>query len=274
MPFRTIEISDPACTEPGISMVTVKSGALKRRADLSCYVPRGFSGGELPLVILLHGVYGSHWAWLYKGGAHRVLERLIAEEGLPPMMLAMPSDGLWGDGSGYARHVDADYAQWIVDEVPAAAALVEPAVIGAPLFITGLSMGGYGALRLGALHAKKFAALSAHSSATLVDHLLGIVEESRDQYRLDESDPLNVIDCLKAHAQRLPPFRFDCGTEDFLVEPNRELHRQLTEGGIAHEYQEFPGIHDWPYWQEHLADSLRFFARHLPRGANLAPPMA
>ena len=266
MPFHTVEISDPAFTEPGVRMVTVKSAALKRRADLACYVPLGHQAGQrLPLVILLHGVYGSHWAWLYKGGAHRVLERLIAQEGLPPMMLAMPSDGLWGDGSGYVKHADADYAQWIVDEVPAAAALAEPAVAGAPLFITGLSMGGYGALRLGALHAEKFTALSAHSSATRIEQLINIVEEPRELFQLADPDPLAVIDSLKAHAGRLPPFRFDCGSEDFLIEPNRELHRQLTEAGIAHEYQEFPGAHTWPYWHEHLADSLRFFARHLPK---------
>jgi putative tributyrin esterase len=265
MTFRTVEISDPALTEPGITMVTVKSPALRRRVDLSCYVPLGFSGTRLPLVILLHGVFGSHWAWLYKGGAHQVLERLMDEEGLPPMMLAMPSDGLWGDGSGYVRHADADYAQWIVDEVPAAAALVEPGCEGTTRFVCGLSMGGYGAFRLGALHPGKFAGISAHSSATRVEHLLGIVEESRDLYRLDEQEPLDLIDCLTAHAPHLPPFRFDCGTEDFLIQPNRDLNRQLNQAGIAHEYQEFPGGHEWPYWNEHLAESLQFFARHLPK---------
>jgi enterochelin esterase-like enzyme len=39
------------------------------------------------------------------------------------------------------------------------------------------------------------------------------------------------------------------------------LHQQLTEHGIAHEYEEFPGGHEWPYWERHLADSLSFFAR-------------
>src|SRR5690242_176091 len=102
--FRTIEISDPALTEPGVSFVTVKSAALQRRVDLSVFVPPDVEVEKLPLVILLHGVYGSHWAWMFKGGAHRVLTRLMAEEGLPPMMLAMPSDALWGDGSGYLRH--------------------------------------------------------------------------------------------------------------------------------------------------------------------------
>lgn len=260
--FRTIEISDPALTEPGVSFVTVKSAALQRRVDLTIFVPPDVAAEKLPLVILLHGVYGSHWAWMLKGGSHRVLTRLMAEEGLPPMMLAMPSDGLWGDGSGYLRHRDADYAKWITEEVPAAAALVDARVKGAPQFIAGLSMGGYGALRLGAMHADQFHAISAHSSITDFPQLAQFVEEPLTKYHLTDERPLSVIECLKANGRRLPPLRFDCGTSDPLIEPNRELHRQLEAAGIAHVYEEFSGGHEWPYWNEHLADTLRFFAKH------------
>lgn len=96
MSFRTIEISNPSLAPEGVHFVTVKSAALRRRADITCFVPPGIRASRLPLVTLLHGVYGSHWAWLFKGAAHQVLMRLIEHEGLPPMMLAMPSDGLWG----------------------------------------------------------------------------------------------------------------------------------------------------------------------------------
>lgn len=268
MPFHTVELSDPAYTPPGVHFVTVKSAALRRRADLTCYVPSSANNAtQLPLVILLHGIYGSHWAWLFKGGAHRVLDRLIAEENLPPMMLAVPSDGLWGDGSGYVKHDNADYATWIVEEVPEAAALVDARCAGSPRFLTGLSMGGYGALRLGAIHADKFTALSAHSSATHLEQLFDIVQEPATDYVLSENAPLAVIDCLKANAARLPPFRFDCGSEDFLIEPNRRLHAELTEASIAHEYAEFSGAHTWDYWHEHIADSFRFFAKHIPNRA-------
>jgi enterochelin esterase-like enzyme len=261
--FRTIEISNPADTPAGVHFITVKSPALKRRADISVYVPPGATAQQLPLVLLLHGVYGSHWAWLFKGGAHRVLERLMRDEALPPMALAMPSDGLWGDGSGYLRHSSADYARWIVEEVPAAAALVEPRCAAAPRFICGLSMGGYGALRLGALHPEQFAAISAHSSITDVAQMQGFVEETTEQFDLADDRPLQVIACMKMNAHRLPPVRFDCGTQDELIEYNRTLHRELTEAGVPHGYQEFPGAHTWDYWHEHLADSLRFFAGQL-----------
>lgn len=261
--FRTIELSNPDYSPPGVTMITVKSPALKRRADITCYVPPGTRAQRLPLVILLHGIYGSHWAWLNKGGAHRVLDLLIEHEGLPPMMLAMPSDGLWGDGSGYVRHAAADYASWIVDEVPAACATAEPNIASAPRFIAGLSMGGFAALRLGALYAEQFAAMSGHSSATQLDQLFAHVEEPSAAWDVDDEHPLQVLACLKANAHRLPPFRFDCGVDDFLIEANRALHLELRRAGIAHEYAEFPGAHEWPYWHDHLADSLRFFAKQL-----------
>ena len=261
--FRTIEISNPDYGEPGVTHVTVKSAALKRRADLSLYVPTGIHAQPLPLVILLHGVFGSHWAWLYKGGAHRVMDRLIEEEGLPPMVLAMPSDGLWGDGSGYLRHADADYRRWIAEEVPAGAEMAVAGVSSTPRFIAGLSMGGYGALRIGALHAADFKGISAHSSITDVSNMWGFVEEPETAFDLTDDAPPQVLACMKAHAHQLPPLRFDCGTEDELIEANRELNHQLKLANIPHAYAEFPGGHTWEYWHEHLADSLRFFAQQL-----------
>ncbi len=255
MSFRTFE---SVHVGNGIHHATVKSAALHRRADISFFVPPDAKAEKLPLVLLLHGVYGSHWAWLYKGGAHEVLNRLIKEENLPPMMLAMPSDGLWGDGSGYVRHREADYARWIVDEVPAAAALIDARCLDAPCFISGLSMGGYGALRLGLLHPEKFAGISAHSSITDVTQMQGFVEESPADFDLADTAPLSVIDCAKL-SSRLPHLQFDCGSEDILIEHNRTLHRDLEAAGIPHVYEEFPGGHSWDYWQAHLADSLRFF---------------
>src|SRR5215469_2791590 len=143
--FRTIEISDPRFEFEGLRCVTVKSRALKHRADLSLFVPPQAGGRtNLPVVILLHGVYGSHWAWALKGGAHRTTQKLIQAGEIPPLILAMPSDGLWGDGSGYLPHSTADFERWIVEEVPDAVRQAVPGVLGSsPLFINGLSMGGF-----------------------------------------------------------------------------------------------------------------------------------
>src|SRR5690242_3048882 len=102
--FRTVEVSDPRFERDDLRLVTVKSAALGQRADVTVHATAAArAAADVPLVILLHGVYGSHWAWTHSGGAHLTSGRLEAAGEMPPLVLAMPSDGLWGDGSAYLR---------------------------------------------------------------------------------------------------------------------------------------------------------------------------
>src|SRR6185437_6001571 len=180
--FRTIEVSDPAIAADGLSFVTVKSRALRRRADVTLYVPPVAQGvADLPIVVLLHGVYGSHWAWALKGRAHLTVARLIAQGALPPVALLMPSDGLWGDGSGYVVHADHDVEHWIVDEMPALAReLVAGCSARSPLLLAGLSMGGFGA--------RRFAAAAALSAVTDASQFDALIEESRADWSAASAD--------------------------------------------------------------------------------------
>jgi S-formylglutathione hydrolase FrmB len=265
--FRTIEIADPRFTHDGLIPVTFKSPALGTRADVTFFAPPGLErAAHVPLAILLHGVYGSHWAWALKGGAHRTAARLIEERSIPPMVLAMPSDGLWGDGSGYVRHATgADYERYIVEEVPACAAEALPGrtTANSVLFIAGLSMGGFGALRLGAKYSTRFRAVSGHSSITHFSQMVKFVEEPLSRYGPPPEAEQSVLHWMETNRAQLPPVRFDCGTEDLQIEENRQLHRDLSARGIPHVYEEFPGGHEWPYWERHLADTLRCFAKAL-----------
>jgi S-formylglutathione hydrolase FrmB len=88
------------------------------------------------------------------------------------------------------------------------------------------------------------------------------VEERPESFTVPEDDR-SVLETLLRQRAPLPALRFDCGTEDPLLEANRALHRGLAAAGIAHTYEEFPGGHEWPYWERHLEDSLRFFAVQL-----------
>jgi putative tributyrin esterase len=258
--YPTIESSDPQFECEHVKIITVKSRALRRRGDISLFVPpEAERRSHVPLVLLLHGVYDSHWAWTMKGGAHRIALRLLRERKIRPMILAMPSDGLWGDGSGYLVHGAEDCERWIMDDVFNAVSEIAPAVDdSSPLFMAGLSMGGYGALRLGSKYAERVAGISAHSAITRPEQMRLFVEEPLSAYvgELDgDADPMFWI---KKNRATLPPLRFDCGTSDSLIEANRELHRNLLAEGIPHTYEEFSGDHNWIYWQQHVQETLLF----------------
>ncbi len=257
--FRTIAMSDPRFERDGLRHVTVKSQALRGRGDLTVWAP---DAAPTALVLLLHGVYGSHWSWALQGGAHETARRLIASGAMPPMALAMPSDGLYGDGSGYVRHGSGvDYERWIADEVPAAARAALPGLEAtAPLFIAGLSMGGFGALRIGAKYHDRFRGIAGHSSITHIAQMSQFVEEDVAAFGAAPHDAA-VLDAIVEAGAHLPPLRLDCGVDDQLIAENRALHTDLCARGIAHEYEEHPGAHSWAYWEEHFADTLRFFAR-------------
>ena len=246
----------------GLYFITVKSNALKKRADLTVYTPSK-NEETLPIVILLHGVYGSHWAWAVKGKVHETAQKLIDTGQIKPMILVMPSDGLYGDGSGYVPHKTADYERWIIEDV---LQVVKEQFLQAtdesPVFITGLSMGGFGAMRLGAKYPSLFRAFSGLSSITHFSQLGEFVEDF-DQLQTDALEQDGVCEYLLKNKDCLPPFRFDCGSEDILIEQNRELHKNLTINNIPHTYQEFSGGHSWEYWEEHIADTLLFFNQYV-----------
>jgi enterochelin esterase-like enzyme len=246
----------------GLDFITVKSNALKKRADITVYAPSN-EVEHVPLVMLLHGVYGSHWAWAMKGNAHTTTQNLIETEQIKPMILAMPSDGLYADGSGYVQHKTADYERWIIEDVINVIKEQYPQITDkSPIFIAGLSMGGFGALRLGAKYPSVFSAFSGLSSITHFNQIGEFVTDF-DQLQNDTLEKDGVLEWIIKNKNLIPPFRFDCGTDDILIEYNRQLHKELEKNRIPHIYQEFSGGHTWEYWTEHLTDTLLFFNKHL-----------
>jgi len=180
------------------------------------------------------------------------------------MILAMPSDGLWGDGSGYLKHNCYDFESWIINDVPnAIMETIKGAKPESPMFISGLSMGGFGALRIGAKYGDKFKAISGLSSITSLAQIKFFAEEALVNYCQQNIIDEDVFATLKQYKNQLPLIKFDCGTDDLLLKYNRDLHTKMQKEGIPHLYNEYAGGHDWPYWSTHIIDSLKFFAASL-----------
>lgn len=127
-----------------------------------------------------------------------------------------------------------------------------------PIYIAGLSMGGYGALRLGAKYPNLFSGFSGLSSITHFDQM-SLFLENMDELREKALIQDGVLEWMLANKKQLPPFRFDCGVEDLLIEQNRILHRTLIENNIPHIYEENEGKHEWDYWTNNIERTLLFF---------------
>jgi enterochelin esterase-like enzyme len=260
--FRTVELSDPRFERDYLRFITVKSAHLKGRGDICVFLPPGIDARKsYPAVILLHGVYGSAWALPFKAGIHLQALKLMQADVLPPMVIAMPSDGLWGDGSGYLPHKNKDFEGWIAKDVPG---LLQQYIDGitaeSPLFISGLSMGGWGALHIGVKYANRFRAAAGHSSITNIHQMELFVEEDLSNYKQTISkEEEDLFEVITHHQDNLPPLYFDCGKSDLLIDYNRNLHAKLEQANIKHQYNEYLGGHSWSYWQKHLKKSLLFF---------------
>ncbi len=244
--------------QPGLSFLTLYSPALRRRADITLFVPPGKPDHPLPLLILMHGVYGSHWNWWALGNLPDTASRMLHEGAIGEFAVAMPSDGMRGDGSAYVVHRDMDSESWIMQDVPACVKEVHPGVNTDRLFLAGQSMGGFGALRLGAKYAKRVAGISAHSPVTGLADLIKHVKDPLKEYQSAGKRDVDLIYWIRRNRAHLPPIRFDCGIDDALLDSNRALHTALTREKIAHVYEEYSGGHDWNYWQEHVSETLRF----------------
>ena len=94
--FRTVELSDPRFESGHLRFMTIKTANLRGRGDICLFVPRKIRPSQiLPVVILLHGVYGSAWAWSHQAGVHLQAIEMVQRGEIPPMIIAMPSEGLW-----------------------------------------------------------------------------------------------------------------------------------------------------------------------------------
>jgi len=256
--FRTTRISNPRFELGGIRQLTCKSPALQKRVDCSIFIPEeAKSQSDVPVIVLLHGVYGSHFSWNMRAGAYQTLQEMISRDEIQPVILVTPSDGLWGDGSGYVNHGVENYEAWIGQELPE---LIEQEIdqvsSTSRFFIGGLSMGGWGAFWIG-LQYNRYEAISAHSAITHIEEMGQFVEEDWSYWQ--DLNGIVSIEELISTKTDIPPIRFDCGASDELITGNRKLHQYLLQRNINHKFDELEGSHEWSYWEKNVRKTFEFF---------------
>ena len=231
--------------------------ALLKMTSVTVILPDNMGPGPHPVLYLLHGLSDNHTAWTRRTS----IERYVA--GLP-LIVVMPdggrgwySDSVTEPTGAYETFIVRDLVGFI-DRTFRTRAERGGRVIG------GLSMGGYGAVKLALKYPQMFCAAVSHSGALSRPDERNF-EEGSELRRIFGERPSGGSEDIytlaeKAAGSSAPALRIDCGVNDFLLGYNRNFHRHLESLGWSHEYAEHPGGHDWEYWDKHVRESLKFFA--------------
>jgi len=235
--------------------------------------PKEARAGRRPLVFLLHGAWDGYGIWTEKIGAES-LARLAAERDL---ILVMP------DGEPFGWYLDGQETaieSYLMTELLPRVLRQRPDADPERLGVTGLSMGGHGALTLALKHPETFKAVGAMSGITdlsahaerrhkidpelKIDRVLGPSGPAGQNWR-----PHSALGLTEAAPAKLAgrPLILSVGTDDRLtLAENRAYHELLERLSIDHVYLEGLGGHDWKYWAAQLPVHLDFMADKLNAG--------
>jgi S-formylglutathione hydrolase FrmB len=252
----------------------VRSAILGRAVRYCALLPLSYAAQparRFPALYWLHGL-GQNEQALVGSGGWPLVEELQRQKKISEYLIFTPDAG----ASFYLNSRDGRerYEDFFIREfIPAMDKRFRTRPEAAQRGISGVSMGGYGALRLGLKYPHLFGAVSAHSAALIEKPpanlsggaRLGILEEAfgspPDAKFWKRSSPFTI-------ARGLPPAKarriyFDCGTEDeFGFETgNQSFSKLLDSRGVAHEFHLYPGGHGWSYTARHIAASLEFHSR-------------
>ncbi len=244
------------------------SQALDREQPYTYLLPHDYDPARTyPLLVLLHGIGSDYRGWT----TYTRIARYVAAYDL---IVACPDgDSGWytNAANGGERRED-DIIQDFVGHLQATFPLVPP---GKGWGIGGLSMGGYGAVKIAIKHPQFFGTAVSHSGAfekmqtASVHPVFGDPETDR-ALRHRENPFWLVEQALCRWPTERPRLFLDCGAEDTLLTANRRFSDHLNFVGYPCCYRELPGQHTWPYWDRAFKTVLPELAQNL--GATVKQP--
>jgi S-formylglutathione hydrolase FrmB len=255
------------------------SKALGNPIRYGLYLPPSYSNSpakKYPVLYFLHGLNENETRWAVRGMGDVMLDRMVAEGKIGEFIVAIP----FGAISFYTNTRDGSqkWEDMIVSEfIPMIESTYRVNASKATRGISGISMGGYGALKIAMKHPDLFGSVSAHSAVliqdlaaiqsipgrpgrmqqmtALFDRIYGI---NQDLTYWEANNPMTLAkDRSKWNGLKL---YFDCGTEDeygFFV-GTKQLDELLTKASYPHEAHLYPGNHGWDYAVQHTETSMLF----------------
>lgn len=260
-----------------VDTLDVRSRAMNKTLKAAVVLPASYqkSKGAFPVLYLLHGGQGSFRDWLTLPPDKSLLHRMADQYSI---IIVTPEGGTTSYYFDSPLQKESQYETFISKEVVEKIETTYRAIKDKKgRLIAGLSMGGHGAMFIAARHPELYCAAGSMSGVMNIDTRTWKVPEAFAKLRAENfarllgspKDTLNpytdytvigMTDKLKANDVKLI---FDIGVDDFLIEPNRELHRRLLANGTPHDYTERPGKHEWAYWENALPYQMLFFDKVL-----------
>jgi putative tributyrin esterase len=221
--------------------------------------------GSYPTLYLLHGMSDDHTIWQRRTS----IERYVSDMGIA---VVMPTVHL----SWYTdMYLGQKYWTFISEELPKICRgfFHNMSSRSEDTFAAGLSMGGYGALKLGLGASDTFGAVASLSGAVDVAEICD--REGRDEtsmfynifgpvdaVRGSENDLFAQAEKLAASGKAKPPIYLWCGTEDGLLDHNVRMRDHLVKLGFDVTYEQSPGDHSWKHWDDKIQTVLNWLPIH------------
>jgi S-formylglutathione hydrolase FrmB len=253
-----------------VDTLKIESLAMGKTYKAAVVTPNSYSKSKdkFAVLYLLHGAYGHFDDWLKKTPNKNTVKDLADQYNI---IIVMP------EGETFSFYLDSpiskqsQFETYITKEVISKIDATYRTIANKNgRVISGLSMGGHGALYLSVKNPELFCAAGSMSGVAdmssvfspeslekmkpLISPILG--DKITQENVFENYSVLGKLRELKANKI---PLIIDCGVDDFLIESNRELHRRLVYNKIPHEYTEKPGAHTWEYWQNSLPFHVLFF---------------
>jgi S-formylglutathione hydrolase FrmB len=245
-----------------VDTVETFSSSMNKKIKAVVVLPEGYQKNKsYPVVYLLHGYGGKYSDWIKKVPAISSLadsysQIIVCPDGnISSWYFDSPVNQDWK----YETYITKELVQWVDENY---ATIKNRAGRG----ISGLSMGGHGALYLAFKHQDVFGAAGSMSGGVDIrpftknwdlPQRLGPFEEKPDNW--DKNTVTNMLDLLNSNSLALI---IDCGTNDFFFKVNQEFHNKLLERNIPHDFISRPGKHDWQYWSNSIYFQLLFMSRY------------
>ena len=255
---------------PDLKLVSKLMG---RDMSYRVVLPPDYNSGSsrYPVIYLLHGLTGNFANWTNN--------TKLTEYALNHRFIIVTPDG----GNGwYTDSVSAPndkYESYIIKElIPEIDKTYRTIAARDGRVIAGLSMGGYGSLKFGMKYPEMFTLIGSFSGAlgatSWTEKTAGAIGKSMDAVfgtdMAGESRKSNDIfkmatELTPEKVKSLPYIYQSCGTEDFLIQNNRDFLKLLNDAKVPHEYREHPGVHDWVFWDDQVREFLDLADRRIKK---------